>query len=38
MPKYSCQILVIDTDSGVIPAEFISQNFTPAMKLCKSKI
>ena len=37
-PPYSCWILVIPVDSGGIPAEFTSQNFTPAMKLCNSSI
>ena len=35
---YSCWILVSPADSGAIPAEFTSQNFTPAMELCHSSI
>ena len=35
---YSCQILVIPADSGAIPGEITSQNFTPAMEFCKSGI
>ena len=38
VPPYSCCILVIPVDSGGIPAKFISQNFTPATKLCNSGI
>ena len=37
-PPYSCWIPVIPVDSGGIPVEFTSQNFTPATKLCNSGI
>ena len=37
-PPYSCWIPVIPVDSGGIPLEFTSQNFTPATKLCNSGI
>ena len=37
-PPYSCWIPVIPVDSGGIPAEFTSQNFTPATKLRNSGI
>ena len=37
-PPYSRWIPIIPVDSGGIPAEFTSQNFTPATKLCNSGI
>ena len=37
-PPYSCWLPVIPVDSGGIPVEYTSQNFTPATKLCNSSI